>query len=148
MAKGERLAATAARDAVRAARPPARHIVPEPDRRGCQECGAEFIIGPGPGKHKVFCSPLCRGHFNSRCAARGKVLVPYALAWRIGRNSKKIKDNEAFAEMIAILDSFAAEDRKAGRPNIGPYVERQMATGYLYRDRKKGWVKGNTDVPR
>lgn len=138
MAKGERLAALAARDTERAARPVSRHMVPPTLYRACLECAKEFAIGPGPGRHKTFCSSLCNGRYNSRCAARGKVLVPYAIAWRIGRNSKKIKDNEIFAEVIAILDSFAADDRAAGRPYPADYVERQLASGFHYKDRKRG----------
>lgn len=49
-----------------------------------------------------------------------------------------VRDNEMFQEVVAILDSFASEDREAGRPDPVGYVERQLAAGFLYRDRKRG----------
>jgi hypothetical protein len=67
--------------------------------------------------------------------------VPFALAWRTGRpgggqkSSPIVKD--AFGELNRILDQFAEEDRKAGRPKLVDYVGGLMATGFTYMDRKR-----------
>lgn len=139
MAKGERLAAQAARDAVRAERPPERHVYKKPPERECLNCGKPFEVPTGgAGGHKTFCKTMCRTSYLARCGARGKTLLPYAMAWRVGRNSKKIKDSEIFREVIAILDAFVDADRQEGRPMPTGYVERTLARGYNYKDRKRG----------
>lgn len=110
-----------------------------PKLRVCPECGVKFPVPIGRGSHKAFCSPAHKVAFANRCAARGKVLVPYAMAWRTGRpgggqkSSPIVKD--AFAEMNRTIDRWAEEDRKAGRPKLVDYVGGIMATGFTSADR-------------
>ena len=72
---------------------------------------------------------------------RGKVLVPYVMAWRTGRPGGGQKSSpivkQAFAEMNRIVDQFAEDDRKAGRPKLVDYVGGIMASGFTYLDRKR-----------
>jgi len=110
--------------------------------RTCPECGEDFAVpSSGPGGHKQFCCEAHRQDFRKRCAARGKVLVPYVMAWRTGRPGGGQKSSpivkQAFAEMNRILDQFAEEDRKAGRPKLVDYVGGLMATGFTYMDRRR-----------
>lgn len=69
--------------------------------------------------------------------ARGKVIVPLALAWRGSRGKKGTVGAQAHAELIAVLDAFAAEDRAEGRPKMDDYVGVILASGFLYKDRKR-----------
>lgn len=115
---------------------------PSPDARPaakpkkrCPECGGE--VGPKTkGLAKIFCSTNCRSKFHARSKARGQVLVPLLLAWRVGRGSTDIS-KAAHAEMIQITDRFAAEDREAGRPPIGDYVEKLLWMGRHVDRRRK-----------
>ena len=64
--------------------------------------------------------------------------MPLALAWRVGRGKRDTVSAQAHSELIAVLDSFAAEDRKAGRPKMDDYVATILNSGFRYVDRKRG----------
>lgn len=101
----------------------------------CPECGSE--VGPKTkGVAKIFCNPKCRAKFHSRSKARGQVLVPLLLAWRVGRGSTDTS-KAAHAEMIQIAERFAQEDRAAGRPAIGDYVDKLLWMGRHVDRRRK-----------
>ena len=142
MAKGERKAAIEARDTAReAAR--AKHPVSGFIEKVCTNCGGNFHARRGQGQHKRFCDDACASRFRSRCAARGKVIVPLALAWRGGRGKKDTVSAQAYAELTAVLDSYAAEDRAEGRPKLDDYVGGMLSSGFRYLDRKRS----NRDCP-
>lgn len=140
MAKGERLAGIEARDAVRAAQRE-NNPVHQYAERVCPECGSTFHVKLGLGQHQKFCKTGNRGNcnalFRARCAARGKTLVPLALAWRVGRGKRDTVSALAHNELITVLDSFAAEDRAAGRPKMDDYVGTMLNSGFRYIDRKR-----------
>ena len=101
----------------------------------CPECGGE--VGPKTkGVAKIFCQAKCRSKFHARSKARGQVLVPLLLAWRVGRGSTETS-KAAHAEMIQITDRFAQEDRAAGRPPIGDYVDKLLWMGRHVDRRRK-----------
>jgi hypothetical protein len=87
--------------------------------RECPECGANFTT---PHVGKAFCCEQHRVAFTNRSAARGKTLVVRAMGWRNARGGKGI-GAQCMAEMVRMLDSFAAEDRAAGRPNVVNYAD-------------------------
>lgn len=132
---GRSQAEQSAIDAVRAARPSNRLIAWK--ERICPECGDKFIVHDGQGRHQRFCKSDHRERFNSRCAARGKVIIPYLLVWRGSRGKKGSVGAEAHAEMIRIIDAFADEDRKAGRPKLDDYIASIIASGFTYADRRR-----------
>ena len=88
-------------------------------KRTCPECGNEFET-----KHRkaLFCSASHKLAFHNRCAARGKVLIPLALAWRGGRGSGDTA-KRSFMRMSTLLDEWNAEDRAAGRTPMLAFVE-------------------------
>lgn len=139
MTKAEREAGEEARNAVRAARREKSPVHPIAER-ACPNCGKTFHVLQGPGQHQRFCKggPVdCGSRFRGRCAARGKILVPLALAWRGGRGKRGTVSADAHAELVAVLDAFAAEDRAAGRPKMDDYVGSILASGFRYIDRKR-----------
>jgi hypothetical protein len=92
-------------------------------RRTCAECGTKFET---PHCGKEFCCEAHRVAFANRCAARGKVLLPLALGWRVTRGRKGSVGAQAMEKMIQLLDKFAAEDRAAKRPSMDGYVDRLL----------------------
>lgn len=122
-------------EAVRASRPAKRLIAWK--ERVCPECGNKFIAYAGQGSHQQFCNADHRDKFKSRCAARGKVILPYLMAWRVGRGKKGTVSSAAYAEVCTILDLFADEDRQAGRPKMDDYVGSILASGFTYKDRHR-----------
>lgn len=118
----------------------ATKVAPAGAQRACTNCGAMFEVARGPGGHRRFCpsGPVdCAARFRARCAARGKIIVPLALAWRGSRGKKGTVGAQAHAELIAVLDAFAAEDRAAGRPKMDDYVGGILGSGFRYVDRKR-----------
>lgn len=118
-------------------RPPAppKSLLPGKTRL-CPECGVKFTTRQGQGRHQQFCTPAHRAKFYSRCAARGKVILPYLMAWRGRRGSRGIGAT-AFHEICSILDAFANEDRAAGRPKMDAFVKGIFDSGFLYKDRRR-----------
>lgn len=101
----------------------------------CPECGG--AVGPKTkGVAKIFCQAKCRSKFHARSKARGQVLVPLLLAWRVGRGSTETS-KAANAEMIKITDRFAQEDRAAGRPPMADYVDKLLWMGRHVDRRRK-----------
>lgn len=101
----------------------------------CPECGSE--VGPKTkGVAKIFCQAKCRSKFHARSRARGQVLVPLLLAWRVGRGSTETS-KAAHAEMIQITDRFAQDDRAAGRPPMADYVDKLLWMGRHVDRRRK-----------
>ena len=96
--------------------------------RVCHECGAAFDT-THPGKE--FCTDAHKKAFHIRNGKRGKVLCQLAMAWRNGRGTKGMA-KRAMSEMCTLLDAYAAEDRKAGRPGADKYVE-SLLGGYNHR---------------
>lgn len=106
-----------------------------PPSRSCVECGASFI----PNRpQQTACTRAHNIAFRNRLAARGQVILPYALAVNMTRHAAA-SDLRKFArrELTAILSGFAAEDKAAGRAPITDYVAAMMASGYRYMDRKR-----------
>lgn len=101
----------------------------------CPDCGTE-VGAKTKGIAKIFCNAKCRSKFHARSKARGQVLVPLLLAWRVGRGSTELSKS-AHAEMIQIADRFAQEDRAAGRPPIGDYVSKLLWMGRHVDRRRK-----------
>lgn len=87
--------------------------------RSCPECGEEFKT---THPQKCFCSTAHKWAFQNRCATRGKVLLPLAMGWRVNRGRKGI-GSQCLAEMVALLDKFAEEDRIAKRPPMTVYAD-------------------------
>jgi hypothetical protein len=106
----------------------------------CPECGTEFRRSSGRGGVKTFCTAEHKKAYQARAAAEGRAIIALAKAWRECRNRKEDgpTGSAALAEMVSILDSFNAADRKAGRPRTTEYVKRQLRSGYRYMDRKRG----------
>lgn len=95
-------------------------------KRVCPECNQPFET---QNRKRLFCSDAHKLAFHNRCAARGKVLIPLAMAWRKKRGSGDTA-KKAMAEMCRVLDGFASEDREAGRMRMADYVERGFAHGH------------------
>lgn len=97
-----------------------------PVERTCAECNQPF---QAVNRKRLFCCPEHKLAFHNRCAARGKVLIPLAMAWRTKRGSGDTA-KKVMAEMCRVLDAFASEDREAGRMHMATYVERGFAHGH------------------
>lgn len=105
----------------------------------CPECGTELPRRPAGarGQAPTFCCTAHKTAFQNRQAVQGRAIIAMAKAWRAARNRKEDSGigREALTEMSAILDSFIADDRAAGRPrpteyartllNQGRYIDRQ-----------------------
>lgn len=105
----------------------------------CPNCGGkpESTSTRGPGK--VYCNKKCKDEMGNRMASRGKVLVGWAMAWRIDRGSGEIAKG-AFQQLCTILDTFNAEDA-AVKPNARPradlWAAKVLSTKTLYIDRQR-----------
>lgn len=95
-------------------------------KRVCPECNQPFET---QNRKRSFCSDAHKLAFHNRCGARGKVLIPLAMAWRTKRGSGDTA-KKALAELCRVLDGFAAEDRAAGRMRMADYVERGFTHGH------------------
>ena len=107
----------------------------------CPECG-NALPPRTPGKRGAASTFCCNEHktvFQNRQAVQGRTIIAMAKAWRVSRNRKEDAKigREALTEMCAILDSFIAEDRTAGRPRPTEYAAAQLASGYRFIDRKR-----------
>jgi hypothetical protein len=96
----------------------------------CPECGAAFE--PTHGRQR-FCSTAHAREFHNLMAARGKALMPLALTWRKHRKPTTPDSRYAFAELCALLDLHAAEDRAVGR-NVNLIVSAKRAAGWAAVD--------------
>lgn len=110
----------------RPAAPYSRHF--KPVERTCAECNQSFQAA---NPKRLFCCPEHKLAFHNRCAARGKVLIPLAMAWR-GKRGAAGLPSSAFKEMCRMLDRFAAEDREAGRMRMDTYVEQGFRQGHRF----------------
>lgn len=63
-------------------------------------------------------------------------MVALAQAWRVNRGSGEIS-KEAFRQLCTLLDTFNADDAKAGRPRADLHVGKLIATGTEYQDRRR-----------
>lgn len=102
----------------------------------CPNCGAPTKRKSATGPRPTYCSTECRKASGNRDLARGSVIVKLAQAWRINRGQGPVAQ-EAFAEFIAILDSFNAEDKEAGRPRADIAAAKLLDSGFRYIDRKR-----------
>lgn len=91
-----------------------------PTSRTCPECGQTFET---KSRTKLFCFNAHKLAFHNRCGARGKVLIPLAMAWRGGRGSGDTA-KRAFMLMSTKLDEWNLEDRAAGRTPMLSFVEK------------------------
>jgi hypothetical protein len=80
--------------------------------RICPECGARFIAGNG---RQRFCTTAHQAKFHDVMKTRGKVAVPFMLAWRQGKRGATDDTRYALQELSALADQWALEDRDAGR---------------------------------
>lgn len=103
----------------------------------CPQCGATFT----PTKRKRFCVPTCQQAFNHRMAREGKILAPLVKAMmqaRGGGNTPTLPVcGAARSELTRIARLLNDADRAAGRPPVRLYVERMLADGTLYMDRRR-----------
>lgn len=104
--------------------PYSRHF--RPVSRVCPECNETFET---PSRKKTFCCDAHKLAFHNRNAARGKVLIPLAMAWRAGRGSGDTA-KKAFAQLTSTLDRFVREDREAGRLPMAQYLQCSFARGH------------------
>lgn len=86
----------------------------------CPECGGPVVQQERKRRPRVFCCDAHSDAYANRCAARGKALIKAAMAWRVNRGSGDVA-KFAMAEMCAMLDRFAEEDRLAGRMRADDY---------------------------
>lgn len=98
---------------------PAPYSSFQPVQRTCPECSRNFET---KSRTKLFCSNAHKTAFHNRCGARGKVLIPLAMAWRGGRGSTD-SAKMAFTKMNTKLDEWNAEDCQAGRMPMREFVE-------------------------
>ena len=104
-------------------RPPAPYSTYQAVTRSCPECGRDFET---KSRTKLFCSNAHKLTFHNRCAARGKVIIPLAMAWRGGRGAGDTA-KRAFMKMNSKLDEWNAEDRQAKRMPMIEFVEKGFA---------------------
>lgn len=105
---------------------PAPYAKYPPIKRTCAECGTEFET---KSRTKLFCSSAHKLAVHNRNAARGKVLVPLAMAWEGGGGGSNRSETakRAFRLFTAKLAELNAEDKKAGRMSMHDFVERGFA---------------------
>ena len=78
----------------------------------CPECGKSFV----PNTHRsVFCLPSHQRQFHDRNRIRGQVAIPFLLSWRQGKRGRTEDTAYALAQLSAMADKWAAEDRAEGR---------------------------------
>lgn len=107
--------------------------------KACPECGAEVVRRAAKGAPPTFCSPACKSAYHSRSANEGRAIITLAKAWRAARtrSDDKAIGSACLTEMVAIIDSFNADDRAKGRPRPTEYAERLLANGrYIDRQRR------------
>jgi hypothetical protein len=110
----------------------------------CAECGATFESNR---ENARFCSGAHQIEFANRMAKRGKIVMPYLMAWIEGRGGGNSAVHpvagKAMRELTSIVRDFLEEDRKPcderpnGRPPATDYAESLFASGFLYCDRKR-----------
>jgi hypothetical protein len=94
--------------------------------RTCAQCGAQFE----PTKSwQSFCQLACQQRFADIDAIRGKVAMPFMLAWRTGKRGRTENSAYALAQLAELADRWQAEDRLTGRD----------AMRIVSRKRKDGW---------
>lgn len=103
----------------------------------CPQCGEPFP----PTKRKRFCTPTCQQVFNNRMAAEGKILAPLVKAMMQSRGGGHTPTlpvcGMARSELTRIARMLNDADKAAGRPPVRLYVERMLADGTLYMDRRR-----------
>jgi hypothetical protein len=100
-----------------------REVSPKNPERVCAECGAEFTAKHGRAQ---FCTTDHQRKFHRRMKDRGRALMPLAIAWRQGKRGSSDLSSYSMAQMCALLDQWATEDKTAGRrPEL--VAERKMA---------------------
>lgn len=91
----------------------------------CQWCGEAF---DATHRAKIFCTPAHKNEFGNFMAARGKVLMPLALAWRTSRGRKGV-GSDALKEMVLFLDGCAAELHGQGAPPMAGHFQAVREAG-------------------
>jgi len=111
----------------------------------CANCGNAFqtasesvrFCPKSPGAKRSACAVA----FARRSETRGKVVMPYLMAWLEGRGGGNTPAHPvagwAMKEMTQMVRDFIDEDRAEGRPPSTLYAETMQATGTLYIDRRK-----------
>lgn len=103
--------------------------------RICPSCGKPAERKAQRGPMPTFCGLKCKRDFGNRELVEGRAVVAFLKAWRIDRGSGEIAQ-ESFKEVCAIIDSFNAADREAGRPRADLYAAKKLVTGFRYMDRE------------
>jgi endogenous inhibitor of DNA gyrase (YacG/DUF329 family) len=88
--------------------------------RLCPNCGGPVSRRSARGPAPKFCSNKCKRDLNNRLLVEGAAVIGLLKAWRVDRGSGEIAKN-CFAQAVTILDTFNAEDLKAGRPRADYY---------------------------
>jgi hypothetical protein len=97
--------------------------------RICPECGVEFTPPPARGQQRVFCCDEHKQAHATRKTVRGKSLVSIALAMRKAYSGSRKDPVDAefakflYADMMAMLDNWNAEDKAAGRMDPVSYAK-------------------------
>lgn len=103
----------------------------------CPQCGQSFHVRRG----RRFCVPTCQQAFNHRMAREGKILAPLVKAMMQARGGGHTPTlpvcGAARSELTRIARMLNDADRAAGRPPVRLYVERMLADGTLYMDRRR-----------
>lgn len=97
-----------------------------------------FACGEETAGSRLYCASPCRLAFHNRMSKRGRVIMPYALGWRMARGTGATAKH-AFMELCAYLDHCNAEDRAAGLPPMTDYLARVglFNGGHGWRERAK-----------
>lgn len=107
----------------------------------CAYCGQSFLSNRF---RKRFCNVAadhdCPKAFARLMEKRGKVILPFVMAWLEGKGGGHSGVHpvaaQAMRELTSIGRIFLDEDKTAGRPPMIPYVESLLAEG-LYIDRRR-----------
>lgn len=92
--------------------PVRRAVAPANAARICPECGEAFTATHGK---QVFCSTAHKETFHHTMKMRGKVAMPFVLAWRSGKRGRTDNNAYGLAELSSLADRWNAEDRACGR---------------------------------
>lgn len=93
--------------------------------RKCQWCSAPF---ESAHPTKMFCSNQHKQDHANWMTARGKALMPIALAWRTQRGRKGV-GADAMKEMVLFLDKCAAEYAALGAQPVANHYRSTRADG-------------------
>lgn len=99
-------------------------------RHTCPECAQPFRP---VHSRQLFCSPEHKATFHNRATVRGRALTPVVMAARITRDGTRgdmVTGKRARQESRQMIDTWAREDREAGRMDMVAYMKARLLIGY------------------